>query len=110
MLAISARKTVSLIYQVNMPMAGCKNQLIMKYCSKFLVSSICQNICITYIKKFTTTTLFMLTIYKRGIRNLLTINDGAITFKAIPGATFLAQPVFSFILAQHPKDLLRRQK
>ena len=34
-------------------MAGCKNQLIMKYCSKFLVSSICQNIFITYIKKFT---------------------------------------------------------
>ena len=28
-----------------------KNQLIMKYCSKFLVSSICQNIFITYIKK-----------------------------------------------------------
>ena len=35
-------------------MAGCKNQLIMKYCSKFLVSSICQNILITYIKEFTT--------------------------------------------------------
>ena len=35
-------------------MAGCKNQLIMKYCSKLLVSSICQNIFITYIKKFTT--------------------------------------------------------
>ena len=34
-------------------MAGCKNQLIMKYCSKFLVSSICQNIFITYIKNFT---------------------------------------------------------
>ena len=32
-------------------MAGCKNQLVMKYCSKFLVSSICQNIFITYIKK-----------------------------------------------------------
>ena len=29
------------------PMAGCKNQLIMKYCSKFLVYSICQNIFIT---------------------------------------------------------------
>ena len=28
-----------------------KNQLIMKYCSKFLFSSICQNIFITYIKK-----------------------------------------------------------
>ena len=35
------------------PMAGCKNQLIMKYCSKFLVYSICQNIFNTYIKKFT---------------------------------------------------------
>ena len=34
-------------------MAGCKNQLIMKYYSKFLVSSIWQNILITYIKKFT---------------------------------------------------------
>ena len=34
-------------------MAGCKNQLIMKYCSKFLVYSICQDIFITYIKKFT---------------------------------------------------------
>ena len=34
-------------------MAGCKSQLIMKYCSKFLVSSISQNIFITYIKKFT---------------------------------------------------------
>ena len=34
-------------------MAGCKNQLIKKYCSKFLVYSICQNIFITYIKKFT---------------------------------------------------------
>ena len=32
-------------------MAGCKNQLIMKYKSKFLVSSICLNIFITYIKK-----------------------------------------------------------
>ena len=31
-------------------MAGCKNQLIKKYCSKFLVYSICQNIFITYIK------------------------------------------------------------
>ena len=34
-------------------MAGCKDQLIMKYCIKFLVSSIFQNIFITYIKKFT---------------------------------------------------------
>ena len=34
-------------------MAGCKNQLIMKYCTKFLVSSIYQNIFITYIKIFT---------------------------------------------------------
>ena len=34
-------------------MAGCKNQLIMKYYSKFLVSSICQNIFFTYIKNFT---------------------------------------------------------
>ena len=44
----------SLIYQVKMAsslLAGCKNQLIIKYCSKFLVSSICQNIFITYIKK-----------------------------------------------------------
>ena len=32
-------------------MAGYKNQLIMKYCSKFLVYIICQNIFITYIKK-----------------------------------------------------------
>ena len=43
----------SLIYQINMaskyPMAGCKKS-IMEYCSKFLVSSICQNIFITYIK------------------------------------------------------------
>ena len=30
-------------------MAGCKNQLIMKYCSKVLVSSICQHIFISYI-------------------------------------------------------------
>ena len=34
-------------------MAGCKNQLIMKNCSKFLVSIICQNIFITCIKEFT---------------------------------------------------------
>ena len=34
-------------------MAGCKNQLIMKYCGEFLVSSICQNIFIIYIKNFT---------------------------------------------------------
>ena len=34
-------------------MAGCKNQLIMKYDSKFSVSSICQNIFIIYIKNFT---------------------------------------------------------
>ena len=34
-------------------MEGCKNQLIMKHCGKFLVSSICQNIFITDIKKFT---------------------------------------------------------
>ena len=34
-------------------MAGCKNQLIMKHCGKFLVSGICQNIFITDIKKFT---------------------------------------------------------
>ena len=41
-------------------MTVCKNQLIMKYYSKFLVSSICQNtyfyllkIQITYIKNFT---------------------------------------------------------
>ena len=30
-----------------------QNRLIMKYCSKFLASSICQNIFIAYIKKFT---------------------------------------------------------
>ena len=30
-----------------------KNQLIMKYYSKFLVSSICQNVSITYIKDVT---------------------------------------------------------
>ena len=29
------------------------NWLIMKYCSKFLASSICQDIFIAYIKKFT---------------------------------------------------------
>ena len=34
-------------------MVGYKNQLIIKYYGKFLVSSICQNIFITYIKKFT---------------------------------------------------------
>ena len=34
-------------------MAGYKNQLIMKYYSKFLHSSICQNIFITYINEFT---------------------------------------------------------
>ena len=34
-------------------MAGCKNQLIIKYCSKSLVSGICQNIFIIYIKNFT---------------------------------------------------------
>ena len=32
-------------------MVDCKNQLIIKYCGKFLASSICQNIFITYIKK-----------------------------------------------------------
>ena len=34
-------------------MEGCKNQLIMKYCSKILVYSICENSSITYIKKST---------------------------------------------------------
>ena len=34
-------------------MTGCENQLIMKYCSKFLVSRICKNIFITYIKRRT---------------------------------------------------------
>ena len=33
-------------------MAGCKSQLIMKYCDKFLVSSLRQNVFITDIKKF----------------------------------------------------------
>ena len=34
-------------------MAGCKNHLIMKYYSKFLVSNICHINLITYIKKLT---------------------------------------------------------
>ena len=34
-------------------MAGWKNQLIMKYYNEFLVSSICENIFITYIKNYT---------------------------------------------------------
>ena len=34
-------------------MAGCKNQSIMKYHSKFLVSNICHIESITYIRKFT---------------------------------------------------------
>ena len=53
----SKENNASLIFQVKMAsslcMAGGKNQLIMKYCSKFLVSSFSQNIVITYIKKFT---------------------------------------------------------
>ena len=39
-------KMASILWQV-------AYQLIMKYCSKFLVSSICQSIFITHIKKFT---------------------------------------------------------
>ena len=35
------------------PTAGCKNQLIMKYYSKFLVSNIFHLNFIAYIKKFT---------------------------------------------------------
>ena len=35
------------------PIPCCKSQLIMKYCSKFLASSICQNIFIAYAKTFT---------------------------------------------------------
>ena len=54
MLAISARKlcvTTNLLSKNGQqPIAGCKIQLIMKYCSKFLASSICQNIFIAYIK------------------------------------------------------------
>ena len=34
-------------------MSGCKNQLIMKYYGKVLISSICQNIFTTCIKNFT---------------------------------------------------------
>ena len=34
-------------------MAGCKNQLIMKYHSKLLVSNICDIEFIIYIRKFT---------------------------------------------------------
>ena len=33
-------------------MGGCKNQFIMKYYDKFLVSMICENIFITNIEKF----------------------------------------------------------
>ena len=35
-------------------MAACKNQLIIKYYSKFLVSNICHVDFIMYINKFTT--------------------------------------------------------